>query len=61
MFNSLGSLFKIIKAAITPGTHPQIVRSKTMITEPQPLSMTASGGKNIDSKTLIKLIGFFFN
>lgn len=44
-------LFKIIKAAITPGTQPQKVKSKTIKTEPQPLSTTASGGKIIASKT----------
>ncbi len=44
------------KAAITPGTHPQNVNNKTIKKEPQPLPKTASGGKNIASKTRIKLI-----
>ena len=35
----------IIKAAITPGIHPHRVRIKTSNKEPQPLSITASGGK----------------
>ena len=42
----------MIKAAITPGIHPKHVKINTIITEPQPLSMTASGGKTIHSKTL---------
>jgi hypothetical protein len=45
-------LLRIIKAAITPGTHPQSVRRKTIIMEPQPLPITASGGKIIANKTL---------
>ena len=40
-------LFRIIKAAITPGTQPQSVRRKTMSIEPQPRSYTASGGKRM--------------
>lgn len=47
------------KAAITPGTQPQRVNNKTIITEPQPLSNTAKGGKKIDNKTLQKLINIF--
>ncbi len=46
----------MISAAITPGIQPQTVRIKTIITEPQPLSITAKGGKRIDSSTLHKLI-----
>tara|TARA_B100000902_G_scaffold191999_1_gene183475 strand:- start:1722 stop:1913 length:192 start_codon:yes stop_codon:yes gene_type:complete len=45
-------LFKITKAAITPGTQPQIVSIKTIIKEPQPRSITDKGGKIIDNKTL---------
>ena len=41
---------------MTPGTHPQSHRIKTMIIDPQPLSTTASGGHKIDKKTLNKLI-----
>tara|TARA_R110002060_G_scaffold22165_1_gene30057 strand:+ start:7634 stop:7774 length:141 start_codon:yes stop_codon:yes gene_type:complete len=44
------------KAAITPGTHPQNVSSKTIRKDPQPLPKTAKGGKKIASKTLSKLI-----
>jgi hypothetical protein len=44
---------------MTPGTHPQSVSKKTIKTDPQPLSTTASGGKKMDSKTLIKLIFLF--
>lgn len=36
---------QIITAAITPGTHPAIVRSTTNKMDPHPLSYTASGGK----------------
>ena len=46
----------MIKAAITPGTQPQRVSSKTIRKEPQPLPITERGGKMIASKTRIKLI-----
>lgn len=49
-------LFKIIKAAITPGTQPQRVNKKTIIIDPQPLPITASGGKIIAKITLKMLI-----
>lgn len=49
-------LFKMISAAITPGIQPQMVRINTINTEPQPLSITARGGNNIESSTLQKLI-----
>ncbi|SHJ36564.1 hypothetical protein SAMN04488508_1086 [Aquimarina spongiae] len=49
-------LFSITNAAITPGTQPQIVSSKTIITEPHPLSRTERGGKKMANKTLQKLI-----
>jgi hypothetical protein len=38
-------------APITPGTQPQQVSNNTINTEPQPLSITAKGGKKIASKT----------
>tara|TARA_B100001029_G_C14984801_1_gene408321 strand:- start:225 stop:347 length:123 start_codon:yes stop_codon:yes gene_type:complete len=40
-----------MKAAITPGTHPQRVRIKTIQTEQHPYPITAIGGKIIDNKT----------
>ena len=49
-------LFKITKAAITPGTQPQIHKIKTIKIEPHPLSNTDKGGQIIDSRTLQKLI-----
>jgi hypothetical protein len=49
-------LFKMIKAAITPGIHPKRVSINTIKIDPQPLSMTASGGKRIDNITLQTLI-----
>ena len=49
-------LLRITKAAITPGTHPQKVRSNTIKKEPQPFPITAKGGKIMASKTRIKLI-----
>tara|TARA_A100001011_G_scaffold400839_1_gene519649 strand:- start:11112 stop:11330 length:219 start_codon:yes stop_codon:yes gene_type:complete len=49
-------LFKITKAAITPGTQPQTVRIKTINIDPQPWSMTANGGKIIDNNTRKKLM-----
>lgn len=49
-------LFKIIKAAITPGTQPHNHKIKTITIDPHPLSITAKGGQIIDSKTLQILI-----
>jgi len=49
-------LFRITKAAITPGTHPQRVNINTIKTDPQPWSITAKGGNKIDNKTLKKLM-----
>ncbi len=46
----------MISAAITPGTHPQSVSKNTIIIDPQPLPITANGGKKIANKTLNKLI-----
>jgi hypothetical protein len=46
------SLVTISKAAITPGTQPQQVRMNTRSNEPQPLSITARGGKMIQRMTL---------
>ena len=45
-------MFKITKAAITPGTHPAHVRIRTMRNEPHPRSITANGGKMIAKSTL---------
>jgi hypothetical protein len=42
------------KAAITPGTQPQIQSRKTIKIEPQPLPITANGGQNIHRMTLQK-------
>ena len=41
------------KALITPGTHPQIVKSIVINIDPNPLSSTASGGRIIASITRI--------
>jgi hypothetical protein len=41
----------MINAPITPGTQPKQVKSKTIINEPQPLFITARGGKIIARKT----------
>jgi hypothetical protein len=49
-------LLMIINAAMTPGIQPQIVKIRTINTEPQPLSKTARGGNKIESNTLQKLI-----
>jgi hypothetical protein len=49
-------LFKITKAPIIPGIHPQSVSKKIIKNEPQPLSITDNGGKIIANKTLKKLI-----
>ncbi len=44
------------KAAITPGTQPQKVKSRTIKKEPQPLPITDKGGKIMANKTRRKLI-----
>lgn len=41
-----------MSAPITPGIHPHKVRIKTINTDPQPLSMTARGGKIMERMTL---------
>ncbi len=46
------------KAAITPGTHPQKVKSSTIRNDPQPLPITDNGGNRIANKTRIILIDF---
>lgn len=48
----------MIKAAITPGTHPQSVRRNTITTDPHPRSTTANGGKIIANNTCKQLICF---
>jgi hypothetical protein len=48
-------LFKITKAAITPGTQPHNVKINTIKTEPHPLSQTERGGKIIERITRQKL------
>jgi hypothetical protein len=50
----------MIKAARTPGTQPKAVSIKTISTDPQPLSITASGGSTIASNTRQKLIFLTF-
>ena len=49
-------LLSITSAAITPGTQPHRVRRNVIRIDPQPLSITARGGKMIDKITLQKLI-----
>jgi len=46
----------MIRAAITPGTHPKKVRIRTIKIDPHPLSKTARGGNKIDKSTRQKLI-----
>jgi hypothetical protein len=50
-----------MRAAITPGIHPQTVKINTIKIEPQPLSITAKGGNKIESNTLQKLIIQIYN
>lgn len=45
-------LLRIISAAIAPGTHPHNVSSVVIMTDPQPLSNTASGGNKMHKRTL---------
>jgi hypothetical protein len=46
----------MINAANTPGIQPRRVKIRTIKIDPHPLSITARGGKSIDSKTLQMLI-----
>lgn len=46
----------MIRAAITPGIHPQKVSNNTIRKEPQPLPITDKGGNMIASNTRKKLI-----
>lgn len=39
-----------------PGIHPHRVRKNTIVMEPQPLSITAKGGKRIENNARQKLI-----
>ena len=57
----LSGLFRIISAAMTPGTHPQIHNIKTIRIEPHPFPITAKGGQIIARITLQKLISNYFN
>lgn len=41
---------------MTPGIHPQRVSKKIIKKDPQPLSITESGGKIMANNTLKKLI-----
>ena len=47
-------------APITPGTHPQQVRIRTMSTDPHPRSITASGGKKMARRTRRRDIEIIF-
>lgn len=48
-------------APITPGIQPHNVKMNIMIMEPQPLSITASGGNKMDRMTLKMLINNYLN
>jgi hypothetical protein len=52
---------RITKAAITPGTQPQIHNKKVIKKEPQPLSNTANGGKIIAKMTRQILMVLYMN
>ena len=52
----LSGLLRITNAATTPGTQPNNHNIKTINIDPQPLSITARGGKKILKSTLKKLI-----
>lgn len=54
-------LFRIIKAAITPGIHPNRVRIKTIRNEPHPLSTIDKGGNMMANKTLQKDMSLFID
>lgn len=57
--NYRSGLFKITSAAITPGTQPRKVKRRTIRKDPQPLSITANGGKIMDRITRQILILMF--
>ena len=44
-------LLRMMSAPMTPGIQPKQVRIKTIVIDPQPRSITASGGKIIANKT----------
>ena len=52
MDKSSFSPLRITSAAIVPGIHPHDESSITIITDPQPLSITARGGNSIHKSTL---------
>ena len=54
--NGYWFLFRMIKAPMTPGIHPQRVSRNTMSTEPHPRSITAKGGKIIANNTCKQVI-----
>lgn len=56
LFGHGNYLLLTINAAITPGTQPHRVSNRVMRMEPQPLSITANGGKTMQSITLIRLM-----
>lgn len=58
--NQFLGLLRITRAPITPGIQPQSVSKKTIKKDPQPLSITDSGGNMIANNTLIKLISTIF-
>ncbi len=43
---------------MTPGIHPQSVNKRIIKKDPQPLSITDSGGKKIANNTRKKLIAY---
>jgi hypothetical protein len=60
MVNNYFGLFKMIKAAITPGTQPAKVKRNTIIIDPQPLPITERGGNITARMTRHKLIVICF-
>ena len=54
-------MFRIISAAITPGTQPHSVSSNTISVEPQPRSITANGGKIMAKITCNTDMVFFYS
>ena len=55
-YNYQLGLFRMTRAAMTPGTHPQKVSKSTIKKDPQPFPITDKGGNIIASKTLQKLM-----
>ena len=51
VFMAYSFLLRMMSAPMTPGTQPMAVRISTIRKDPQPLSITDSGGKMMANRT----------